>query len=145
MTIALESRENKKSLKCLDLSENDLGPKNFELLLRVFAHNIALEEINVADSKIDTRCTVELCQILEKTNESIRKLYFRNSKVGDDGAIAVASLIKNNKTIVELEIFNCGITEKGGAAIGDALRTNFCIEKLSIGENNLNKKDVDQI
>jgi Leucine Rich repeat len=93
LTIALETRENKKSLKSLDLSENDLGPKNFELLLRVFAHNIALEEINVADSKIDTRCTVELCHILEKTNENIRKLYFRNSKVGDEGAIAVASLI----------------------------------------------------
>ena len=57
----------------------------------------------------------------------------------------MASLIKNNKSIVELEIFNCGISEKGGAAIGDALRTNFCIEKLSIGENILNKKDVEQI
>ena len=122
-----------------------MGPKNFELLLRVFAHNTALEEINVADSKIDTRCTVELCHILEKTNENIRKLYFRNSRIGDEGAIAVASLIQKNKTIVELEIFNCGITEKGGAAIGEALRTNFCIEKLSIGENSLNKKDVDQI
>lgn len=132
-------------MKSLDLSENDLGSQNFELLLRVFSHNIALEDINVADSKIDTRCTVELCHILEKTNESIKKLYFRNSKIGDEGAIAVASLIQSNKTLVEIEIFNCGISERGGSAIGEALRTNFCVEKLSIGENNLNKKDVDQI
>jgi hypothetical protein len=62
-------RENKKSLKCLDLSENDLGPQNFLLLLRVFTHNDAIEIINVADSKIDTRCAVDLCRILEKSND----------------------------------------------------------------------------
>lgn len=47
--------------------------------------------------------------------------------------------------MVELEVFNCGISERGGAAIGEALKTNFCIEKLSIGENILNKRDVEQI
>ena len=44
-----------------------------------------------------------------------------------------------------LEIFNCGIDEAGGNAIGNALKTNFCIEKLSIGENVLHERDVDQI
>jgi len=48
-------------------------------------------------------------------------------------------------SLVELEIFNCGITEKGGNIIGSALKTNFCLEKLSIGENILNKRDVEQI
>jgi len=48
-------------------------------------------------------------------------------------------------SLVELEIFNCGITEKGGNIIGNALKTNFCLEKLSIGENILNKRDVEQI
>jgi hypothetical protein len=61
------------------------------------------------------------------------------------GAEAIASLIKDHKTLIELEIFNCGITEKGGHLIGDALKTNFCIEKLSIGENILHKRDVEQI
>jgi len=46
-------------------------------------------------------------------------------------------------TLVELEIFNCGITEHGGNKIGNALKTNICLEKLSIGENILNKKDVE--
>lgn len=51
-------------------------------------------------------------------------------------------MIRVNQSMVELEVFNCSITEKGGNAIGDALKTNFWIEKLSIGENILNKKDV---
>lgn len=65
--------------------------------------------------------------------------------IGDQGAEAVSELIKDHKTLVELEVFNCGITEKGGHFIGDALKTNFCIEKLSIGENILHKRDVEQI
>lgn len=101
--------------------------------------------LNVADCKLDSQCAVELCRILGATNKSIRKLYFRNSKIGDEGALAVSQLIQGNTTMVELEVFNCGISEKGGTAIGDALKTNFCIEKLSIGENILNKRDVEQI
>lgn len=101
--------------------------------------------LNIADCKIDAECAVELCKILEKSNKCLKNLYFRNSRIGDEGASAVASLIKGNISMVELEVFNCGISEKGGAAIGEALKTNFCLEKLSIGENILNKRDVEQI
>ena len=47
--------------------------------------------------------------------------------------------------MVLLEIFNCGIDEAGGNAIGNALKTNFCIENISIGDNILNQRDVEQI
>ena len=83
-----------------------------------------------------------LCESL-KQNKALEYLYLRNSNIGDLGSTAVASLIDYNKTLIELEIFNCGITEKGGNAIGNALKTNFCIEKLSIGDNKLNKDDVE--
>jgi hypothetical protein len=76
-------------------------------------------------------------------NKSLKYLYFRNSPIGDVGAESISGLVKNHKSLIELEIFNCSISEKGGHMIGDALRTNFCIEKLSIGENILNKRDVE--
>lgn len=85
---------------------------------------------------------MDLCTLLQN-NTSLKFLYFRNSNIEDQGAEAIANLIRNHKSLIELELFNCGITEKGGRAIGDALKTNFCIEKLSIGENILNKKDVE--
>ena len=73
----------------------------------------------------------------------MKQLIIRNCEIGDQGSAAVAYLIDNNKSIVELEIFHCNITEKGGNEIGNALKTNFCIEKLSIGDNELNPRDVD--
>lgn len=42
-------------------------------------------------------------------------------------------------------MFNCKIAEDGGNAIGNALKTNFCIEKLSIGDNKIFQRDVEQI
>ena len=87
----------------------------------------------------------QLCKILKATNTTIKLLKFRNSSLGEEGADAIASLIQGHMSLMDLEIFNCGITERGGNAIGNALKTNFCLEKLSIGENILNKRDVEQI
>jgi len=84
LTIALE---NTNRIKHLDISENDLGPVNFRLLLRLFPKNCNIEVLNVADCKIDAAGAVELCKIIQKTNKaSLRNLYFRNSRIGDEGA-----------------------------------------------------------
>ena len=84
-----------------------------------------------------------MCKILKATNTHLQTLKFRNSDLSDTGAQAIAELLSNHMSLVELEIFNCGITELGGNKIGNALKTNFCLEKLSIGENILNKRDVE--
>jgi len=81
--------------------------------------------------------------MLKQTNTTLQTLKFRNSDLSDVGAHGIAELLSNHMSLVELEIFNCGITENGGNIIGNALKTNFCLEKLSIGENILNKRDVE--
>lgn len=50
LTLALETSDR---LRHLDLSENDIGPLNFKLLLRVFPNNKEVEYLNVADCKLD--------------------------------------------------------------------------------------------
>jgi len=129
----------------LDLSENDIGPENFMLLLKIFHSNDKILSLNLADCKLDGECVAKLCKILKQRNFSLKFLKFRNSKFSEEGVESIAELIRNHKTLLDLEIFNCGITERGGRVIGDALKTNFNLEKLSIGENILNKKDVEQI
>ena len=129
----------------LDISENDIGSKNFMILMPIFAANTRIENLNVADCNLDGHCADALCRILKASNQSLHTLKFRNSKLDEVGAMAIAELIKGHMSLVLLEIFNCGIDEAGGNAIGNALKTNFCIEKLSIGENILNQRDVEQI
>jgi Ran GTPase-activating protein (RanGAP) involved in mRNA processing and transport len=136
---------NGNRVEHLDLSENDIGPINFGLMQKVFVINTNIETLNLADCKIDGEQTKILCNQLKRSNSKLKYFYIRNCNIGDEGAKAIAALIDNNKSLQHLEIFNCGITEKGGNLIGGALKTNFCIEKLSIGDNKLDRKDVEQI
>ena len=111
----------------------------------IFESNTKIEMLNVADCNLDGYCAEALCSILKHSNKSLETLMFRNSALCEQGALAIAELIKGHMSLELLEIFNCGIDEAGGNAIGYALKTNFCIEKLSIGENNLQQRDVEQI
>ena len=141
-TLAFKSTNR---IKHLDISENDIGSANFMILMPVFESNTAIENLNVADCNLDGYCAEALCHILKASNRSLKNLKFRNSNLGEVGALAIAELIKGHMYLEVLEIFNCGIDEAGGNAIGNALKTNFCIEQLSIGVNILNQRDEDQI
>ena len=122
-------------IRSLDISENEIGSKNFQILLPIFESNINIENLNIADCQLDGICAEKLCQILKRNNKSLKVLKFRNSNLAEIGAKAIADLIRGHMTIMELEIFNCDIDEKGGHYIGSALKTNFCIEQLNIGNN----------
>ena len=101
-------------IKSLDISENDIGSRNFTILLPIFESNTCIEDLNIADCQLDGNCVQKLCGILKTINQSLRVLKFRNSSLGEVGANAIADLIGGNMTLSELEIFNCDIDEKGG-------------------------------
>mgnify|MGYP002396097479 FL=1 len=76
---------NDNRLEHLDLSENDLGPKNFSLLQKIFKVNTKIESLNIADCWIDGEQTDYLCQSLKK-NTKLKYLYLRNCRIGDRGS-----------------------------------------------------------
>ena len=126
------------------MSENDIGPKNFSLLQKIFVANTKIEYLNIADCLIDGNQTRILCRSL-KANRKLQYFYLRNCDIKDVGSEAIAELIENNDNLKELEVFKCAISSKGGRAIEGALRSNFCIEKLSIGDNHLGKEQLHDI
>lgn len=80
-------------IRSLDISENDIGSANFNILLPIFKANNKIELLNVADTSIDNENAKQLCQILKDSNFSLRLLKFRNSNLGDAGAESIATLI----------------------------------------------------
>ena len=128
----------------LDLSNNDIGAKNFGLLQKIFKTNVNIELLNVADCRMDGEQMKYLCESL-MSNQRLRYLYIRNSRLGEIGSEYISKLILGNKSLLEMDMYNCSINEVGGSHIGTALKQNFCIEKLSIGENKIHRKDIDTI
>ena len=52
-------------IKSLDISENDIGRKNFMILLPVFKANVFIENLNVADCQLDGYSVASMCEILK--------------------------------------------------------------------------------
>jgi Ran GTPase-activating protein (RanGAP) involved in mRNA processing and transport len=111
---------------------------------KVFKTNVNIELLNLADCKLDGEQVKYLCESL-MINQKLKYFYLRNSNLGVLGSEFISKLVLNNKSLIEMDMFNCGINESGGNLIGAALKHNFCIEKLSIGENQINRKDIDTI
>jgi Ran GTPase-activating protein (RanGAP) involved in mRNA processing and transport len=111
---------------------------------KVFKTNVNIELLNLADCKLDGEQVKYLCESL-MNNQKLKYFYLRNSNLGELGSEYISKLVLNNKSLIEMDMFNCGINESGGNLIGAALKHNFCIEKLSIGENQINRKDIDTI
>ena len=59
-----------------------------------------------------------------------------NSKIYDDGAVAVSESLKVNKSLEDLNLSNCGIRARGGKAIGEALQLGIsALSKLDLRNN----------
>ena len=102
LSLALSKRP---MLEYIDFSDNDIGPNNFKLLMKVFEINTNIRYINIADCKINGETTAELCSILTN-NKQLKSLLIRNCPIGDTGAEAVGKMIKNHTSLQELELFN---------------------------------------
>lgn len=49
LALALEGTSR---LRVLDISENDIGPQNFKIIMKIFHKNNQIELLNVADCKV---------------------------------------------------------------------------------------------
>lgn len=105
----------------LDLSYNEIGAQNFNLLQRIFKVNTKLELLNLANIGIDGVETKNLCEGL-LLNQKLKYLYLRNNSLMDVGSEAISKLILVNQSMIELDLYNCKINENGGNLIGTALK-----------------------
>jgi Leucine Rich repeat len=76
------------------------------------------------------------------TNTSLKELRLSGQRFGDDGAIAIASVLSNesiklstNKTLKKLFLYRSEIADGGMAALGQALTRNYSLEALGVREN----------
>ena len=66
-----------------------------------------------------------------KTNSTLQELVLDGNKIGDDGAVALATALKSNSsTLLQLKLWHSAIHFDGLRAIAEALRTNSTLLEL---------------
>merc|ERR1712007_314830 len=90
-------------------------------------------------NKIGDEGAEALAEML-KVNEKVQVLDLRINKIGDEGAEALADDLAVNKTLESLYLTSNGIGDKDAEALADALATNKTLRYLYLQENEIGDK-----
>ena len=126
-----------KTLTILSINDNNINDTySFARMLTI---NKTLKELYIGGNNIsdDIKEGYHGAQAIanalkENTNSALTILHIGNNKIGNDGAIAFADMLKINKTLKELHIGNNKIGDKGAIAFADMLRINNTLKELYI-------------
>ena len=65
----------------------------------------------------------------------LKRFYLRKSRIGDEGAAQLGTVLKYNRSLEVLSITSSLITVKGAAEIADGLLKNSTLTRLNLGNN----------
>ncbi|KAL7431065.1 hypothetical protein ACHAXM_002503 [Skeletonema potamos] len=109
--------------------------KNFEILAAVLRKTSALETLQLDETAAVLKSN-EFVTALAR-NRTIRFLNLRSSGCDDDGAKALAAILKENSTLQTMSSNNNNICDVGAEALADALKENGSVQKIYLNDNNI--------
>jgi Ran GTPase-activating protein (RanGAP) involved in mRNA processing and transport len=149
-TIVLQALLRNQTLRHLNLARNNIGAECGDILRSVLAHNTSLITLKLNNNNLSAS---GVCSFLPSLmgmttqgpgnglgsirggNTSLVTLDLSNNGIGDQGADAVAQVIRTNYTLTTINLCNNNITEIGGQAIAAALCQNSVIVSVGLSSN----------
>ena len=128
------------TLRCLNLSSNNMGNDGAIMLANALAVNQGLCMLGLRDNRISYSSIPALAEAL-RTNSTLTELDLSENRIYSDGARALLIALKDNTTLTKLELRNSTdyIDDDILNSIRLYLERNTCIKQLS---NAVEKKDV---
>jgi hypothetical protein len=100
-----------------------------------FSTNQSIQKLSFSLCGLRSEDVVSLSRALE-TNTSVEQLHLtNNTSIGDEGARALADLLRNNSTIKVLCLLRCGILSDGAVNLGQVISENTSLEILNLSGN----------
>ena len=129
-----EALQNIKSLKVLDLNNNNLPKEIAHNLAAVIKSNCNLERLTLSSNNLQSSAIVILQSL--STITTLKILNMDNNQIGEKGGKALASVIKSNTGLKELH-FGSNNLHNSIIIILEALQTISSLESLDLSNNNL--------
>ena len=140
------------SVKTLKLSCNHLHDEGAIVLAEMLGGNraessgtVTLEHVDLSSCRIRPAGAQRLAQAL-RVNNSVKTLKLSCNAVGDEGAKALAKMLKtkNSRTVYtsleHIDLYNCSIEPVGTQHLAQALRVNTSVKTLKLSCNHLRDK-----
>ncbi len=132
-----DSLQKNMTLRKLHLGNNAINDEGIKALAKAVARHPSLEFLSLASNDSVTRKGwIDFFSVLTG-NTGLRHLNLDFCAIGDNGAAALAAMLKENSTAKELILSNNQITVKGMAALAKSLDGHSSIRLLDLGGNQL--------
>ncbi len=125
------------TLNNLNLNNNNLGNKAFELLGEALASNAYLKTIGLCDIGGDYGDN-DISSFLHAlgTNSSLTSLDLSYNKLRQDDIALLAETLRANKTLTELNLAGTSLDDKDIKVLTDGLKFNRTLHVLNLDSNN---------
>ncbi|XP_051991727.1 NACHT, LRR and PYD domains-containing protein 3-like isoform X11 [Xyrauchen texanus] len=133
-----------KSLRELDLSNNDLQDSGVKLLSDALkSHHCTLEILRFAACRFTDQCCESLSSVLQ-SSKSLRELDLSNNDLQDSGVKLLSDALKSPHCTLEiLRLSGCMVTEEGCCSVASALRSNLSrLKELDLSYNHPGESGV---
>ncbi|XP_051981242.1 NACHT, LRR and PYD domains-containing protein 14-like [Xyrauchen texanus] len=136
--------QSSKSLRELDLSNNDLQDSGVKLLSDALkSPHCILEILRFAACRFTDQCCESLSSFLQ-SSKSLRELDLSNNDLQDSGVKLLSDALKSPHCILEiLRLSGCMVTEEGCCSVASALRSNLSrLKELDLSYNHPGESGV---
>ncbi|XP_051992114.1 NACHT, LRR and PYD domains-containing protein 12-like isoform X3 [Xyrauchen texanus] len=136
--------QSSKSLRELDLSNNDLQDSGVKLLSDALkSPHCTLEILRFAACRFTYQCCESLSSVLQ-SSKSLRELDLSNNDLQDSGVKLLSDALKSPHCILEiLRLSGCMMTEEGCCSVASALRSNLSrLKELDLSYNHPGESGV---
>ena len=134
--------EHTRTLKVLNLTNNDIPPDAATALSNIISSNTSLREFCVGNNKLKSSIIIIL-KYLHKIS-SLRRLELNDNEIPEEAGEAIASVILNNTKLEHLVLNNNNIG-KGVFSIFKALQKVDTLKVLCLGNTNMPKKASEEL
>ena len=107
-----------------------------EVLAEVLQATAVLETLHLSDRSVIALKNSKFIKALAK-NRTIKTLNFDWARCGDEGAKALAAVLKENTTIENIDLDRNEISDVGAKAFAAALKENDTLQTLNLVRNNI--------
>eukprot|EP00359_Climacostomum_virens_P001679 CAMPEP_0204897674 /NCGR_PEP_ID=MMETSP1397-20131031/869_1 /ASSEMBLY_ACC=CAM_ASM_000891 /TAXON_ID=49980 /ORGANISM="Climacostomum Climacostomum virens, Strain Stock W-24" /LENGTH=860 /DNA_ID=CAMNT_0052065451 /DNA_START=87 /DNA_END=2668 /DNA_ORIENTATION=+ len=142
-SVTILSRLKTGNLQELNLSENQLGLKTFDLLVELLDDSkCKLKKLNLDSTGIKTNSVMKLCDVLIY-NSSLGRLSLAKNRINETAARAIGNMLKANSTLKNLDLHWNQVRGPGMESIFGGLMSNNTLKVLDLSWNALGRQRDD--
>ena len=125
-------------LRTLCLAGNSLGSSDSQQALgTLLLRSTCLDTLDCSFCSFMADNMNAVYRALSSDGCNLRQLQLRGNRLGNDGAMGMAAVLRSNTSLRHIDMGDCGITSDGAVELATAARGNTSLKSLALEYNNV--------